>query len=154
MPSFTNTELNTFLTENANIMRLSTMEPDGHPYVTPVWFDYTEDTFNILGRKQNKWVENIRGEAKVGACVDSSNAPYARVIIKATAEIVDDNWFGDWVSMATRYMGEEKGSEYYNSTKNIGRVFIKIKPLKTISWYGSDWHPKYYKDFGRPPKAN
>ena len=56
--------------------------------------------------------------------------------------------------MATRYMGEEKGSEYYNSTKNIGRVFIKIKPLKTISWYGSDWHPKYYKDFGRPPKAN
>ena len=74
MPSFTNTELNTFLTENANIMRLSTMEPDGHPYVTPVWFDYTEDTFNILGRKQNKWVENIRGEAKVGACVDTSNA--------------------------------------------------------------------------------
>ena len=90
----------------------------------------------------------------MGACVATSNAPYTRVIIKATAEIVDDNWFGDWVSMATRYMGEEKGSEYYNSTKNIGRVFIKIKPLKTISWYGSDWHPKYYKDFGRPPKAN
>tara|TARA_Y100000590_G_scaffold420199_1_gene522642 strand:- start:31148 stop:31612 length:465 start_codon:yes stop_codon:yes gene_type:complete len=152
MPYFTDTELTTFLTENANIMRLSTIDPDGHPYVTPVWFDYVQGSFNILGRKQNKWVDNIRLEAKVGACVDTSVAPYARVIITATAEIVDDNWFGDWISMAIRYMGEDKGNEYYNATKNIGRVFIKIKPLKTISWYGADWHPKYYKDFGRPPE--
>ena len=48
MPYFTDTELTTFLTENANIMRLSTIDPDGHPYVTPVWFDYVQGSFNIF----------------------------------------------------------------------------------------------------------
>ena len=72
MPSFNDAELSDFLTENANIMRLSTLEPGGHPYVTPVWFEYIDGIFNILGRKQNKWVENIREETKVGACVDLS----------------------------------------------------------------------------------
>ncbi|PZC41410.1 MAG: Pyridoxamine 5'-phosphate oxidase [Chloroflexi bacterium] len=154
MPFFNNSELTSFLNENAKIMRLSTLEADGYPSVTPVWFEYADSTFKILGRKQNKWVNNIRKEARVGACVDTSNAPYARVIIKAEAEIIDDNWFGDWISMATRYLGEEKGNEYYNSTKSIGRVLIKIKPIKTISWYGSDWHPKYYEDFGRPSTSS
>ena len=134
-------------------MRLSTLEPDGHPYVTPVWFEYNGGHFNILGRKQNKWVDHIRTQTKVGACVDTSDAPYARVIIKGQAEIIDGNWFGDWKSMSIRYMGQDKGNEYYNATKHIGRVFIKIKPIKMISWYGSDWHPKYYEDFGKPTDA-
>ena len=67
MPSFNDAELSDFLTENANIMRLSTLEPGGHPYVTPVWFEYIDGIFNILGRKQNKWVMTIIRCIRIGS---------------------------------------------------------------------------------------
>ena len=150
MPPLTASEMEEFLTTGPNIMRLSTLAPDGHPYVVPVWFWWEEERFHLLARRQNEWLAHIEADPRVGACIDTSDAPYTRVLIKGTASAVDRNWTGDWEALAVRYIGAEAGHAYYESTRAIPRVLVSITPSRILSWAGSDWHSKYYEDFGRP----
>ena len=44
----------------------------------------------------------------------------------------------------------EAGHAYYEKTKAIPRVLVSVAPESIISWSGSDWHRKYFEDFGKP----
>jgi nitroimidazol reductase NimA-like FMN-containing flavoprotein (pyridoxamine 5'-phosphate oxidase superfamily) len=150
MPPLTQPELEKFFTTGANIMRLSTLSPSGHPYVVPVWFWYEKGKFMLAARRQNEWLKHIDADGRVGACIDTSDAPYARVLIQGTASIVDRSWTGPWEPLAVRYVGYEAGHAYYEKTKAVPRVLVSIDPDSVISWSGSDWHRKYNEDFGKP----
>ena len=92
MPSLNRQQLDEFLTDRPHILKLATQSSDGWPDVNPVWYNYDGLTFTVAGRQQARWVDNIRGNPKVGMCIDTNEAPYVRVLIRANAEIVDDNW--------------------------------------------------------------
>ena len=153
MPPLTEPELEEFFTTGAHIFRLSTISPTGHPYVVPVWYWYEDGRFMLAARRQNEWLKHIDADSKVGACIDTSDAPYTRVIIKGTADIVDRSWTGPWEPLAVRYVGQEAGHAYYEKTRSIPRVLVAITPVSIISWQGSDWHRKYNEDFGSPEDA-
>jgi PPOX class probable F420-dependent enzyme len=135
-------ELKQFLTDQPHIMKLATLSPDGWPSVNPLWYSYDGETFTVAGRRQAAWVANIRNDPRVSACIDTYEAPYVRVLIRATAEIVDDNWFVQSPERSIRYLGAEAGQAYFESKKHIPRVLIRINPINIISWTG-DWHPRY-----------
>lgn len=143
MPGLTPEQLTEFLTTGRPIMKLATIGPEGWPYVCPVWFDYDGETFTVAGRRPAKWVANIRANSKVSACIDTYDAPYTRVIMEADAVIEDDAWLRFAPSTAIRYLGEEEGVRYFNSTKDEPRCFIRITPRTVSSWTGGGWHPKY-----------
>lgn len=143
MPPLTSDELKDFLTGGRHIMKLATITDDGFPYVNPVWYHYDGDTFLIAGRGQARWVANIRRDQRVSVCIDTYEAPYTRVMGQALAEIADPAWLGDWESWAVRYLGEEAGHRYYDETRHIPRVLIKIAPKKLTTWGGGGWHPRY-----------
>ncbi len=150
MPPLTRSQMEEFFTIGPNIMKLSTLAPDGHPYVVPVWFWWESEKFLVAARRQNEWIKHIESDPRVGACIDTADAPYTRVLIKGTASIVDRSWTGEWKPLAVRYIGQEAGHAYYEKTKAIPRVLVSIDPMQILSWAGSDWHRKYYEDFGRP----
>ena len=128
MPPLTNNELKEFLTDKPHIMKLATLTREGWPYVCPVWYNYDGETFTIAGRTKAAWVANIRNDSRVSLCIDTCDAPYTRVIIEATAEIVDDNWLPQSPDRAIRYIGEEAGRRYYEENKHIPRALIPICP--------------------------
>ncbi len=150
MPPLTQPELEKFFTTGANIIRLSTLSPSGHPYVVPLWFWYADGYFMIAARRQNEWLKHIEADGKVGASIDTSEVPYVRVLIKGTASILDRNWTGPWEPLAVRYIGQEAGHAYYEKTKAVPRVLVRVAPEHIMSWSGSDWHRKYFEDFGKP----
>jgi hypothetical protein len=150
MPPLTQPELEKFLTTGANIIRLSTLSPSGHPYVVPLWFWYEGGNIMIAARRQNEWLKHIEADGRVGASIDTSDAPYVRVLVKGTASILDRNWTGPWEPLAVRYIGPEAGHAYYDKTKAVPRVLVRIAPENIMSWSGSDWHRKYFEDYGKP----
>ena len=149
MPALTKQEIEKFLSTGANILKLATLSPDGYPYVVPLWFWYENNTVMLGARRQNEWLKHIEANSKVGVCIDTP-PPGPRVLIKGMASILDRSWIGDWEPHAIRYSGQEAGHAYYEKTKAIPRVLVAIEPEEILSWAGSDWHPKYYEDFGRP----
>ena len=143
MPKLSEDEIKDFLTNFDYVMKLATLSSDGYPYVVPIWYFYEEEHFFILGRPNNKWVSNIYENQKISACIDSPSPPYARVSFRADAEVIDKEWFGEWEHLAHRYLGEEDGHKYYEDTKKVPRVLIRLKPSKLTSWGGGGWHPRY-----------
>ncbi|WP_179137064.1 pyridoxamine 5'-phosphate oxidase family protein [Candidatus Entotheonella palauensis] len=143
MPPLKPDELYTFLTTGRHILKLATLTPDGWPYIVPVWYIYDGGAFTILARPKNRWVAYVESDPRVSLCIDTVGAPYARVLIKGLAEIVDPQWIGPWKDLAIRYLGLEAGQTYYKETKMIPRVNIRITPQEITTWGGGGWHPRY-----------
>lgn len=143
MPPLKPGELHTFLTTGRHILKLATLTPDGWPYIVPVWYIYDGNDFTILARPKNRWVAYIESDSRVSLCIDTVEAPYTRVLIKGKAEIVDPQWIGPWKDLAIRYLGSEAGQTYYEETKMIPRVNIRITPQEITTWGGGGWHPRY-----------
>ena len=143
MPRMTKRQVNDFLTGGRHLMKLATLTPEGWPYVTPVWYHYDGEAFLVAGRTKSAWVDFIRRDSRVSACVDTCDAPYTRVLVEGSAEIVDGSWTGNWESWAIRYSGKEAGHRYYEETRHMPRALVRITPRKTTTWTGPGWHPRY-----------
>ncbi|ETW97431.1 MAG: hypothetical protein ETSY1_22645 [Candidatus Entotheonella factor] len=143
MPPLKPDELHAFLTTGRHILKLATLTPDGWPYIVPVWYIYDGSAFTILARPKNRWVAYIEADPRVSLCIDTVEAPYTRVLVKGRAEIVDPQWIGPWQDLAVRYLGAEAGQAYYEETKMMPRVNIRIAPQEVTTWGGGGWHPRY-----------
>ena len=143
MPPLTQEQLHTFLTTDRHILKLATLTPEGWPYIVPVWYTFDGQIFEILARPQNRWVAYLQSDARVSLCVDTVDAPYTRVLVQGTAEIVNPHWLGAWEALAVRYLGAEAGHRYYEETRAIPRVQIHVTPQQILTWGGGGWHPRY-----------
>ena len=143
MPPLKREHLEEFLTGQPHLMKLATLTSDGWPYVTPLWYDYDGEVFSVAGRPHARWVENIRHDPRVSACIDTYVAPYIRVLVRAVAEVVDDSWLPQSPDRAVRYLGSEAGCRYFDQTRRIPRLLVRITPREITSWTGADWHPRY-----------
>ena len=143
MPKLGKQQLEDFLVTGALVLKLGTMAESGYPYVNPLWYAYENGAFLVAGSSRAQWVGHIRSNSKVAACIDTPDAPYTRVLVQADADIIDDSWTGDWEHWALRYLGEELGHQYYEDTKHMPRILIRLNPNKITTWAGPGGHPKY-----------
>ena len=143
MPKLSKSEMEEFLTTGSKILKLGTVTAEGYPYVNPLWYSYEKDVFLVAGRSKAVWVSHIKENPKTSLCIDTYVAPYTRVIGETDAEILDAEWTGDWEQWAHRYLGEKEGHQYYEDTKHMPRVLVKLTPRKLTNWAGPGWHPRY-----------
>ena len=143
MPKLSIGEMEEFLTTGSKILKLGTVTAGGYPYVNPLWYSYEKHVFLVAGRSKAVWVSHIKKNPKTSLCIDTYVAPYTRVIAETDAEILDAEWTGDWEHWAHRYLGEEEGHQYYEDTKHMPRVLVKLTPRKLTNWAGPGWHPRY-----------
>lgn len=133
------------------IARLATVQPDGAPYVVPVWQQWDGENMWVIPRGKSSFVKNIENEPRVCvSCADDVNPAHTRVTIEGVAEIVEGpvplegrvKKIAD--EMAVRYMGPN-GPEYAGRTADRPRYLVRITPTKIISWQGTEWSQKYIK---------
>ena len=143
MPSLSKAELDSFLQSGRLLLKLATLTRDGWPYVVPVWYEYDGTHFTLVARQRSRWVEYIRDDPRVSACIDTYDPPYTRVQVTGTAEILDEAYSWTGLQRAMDYLGDEPGRTYFEQTKDIPRVLIRIVPESISSWAGRIWHPRY-----------
>ena len=143
MPPLSDRQLQNFLSSDRHIMKLATLTSEGWPYVVPVWYDYDGQVFTVAGRCKARWVSNIRSDSRASVCIDTTDAPYTRVLIEADAEIVDSAWLPSSPERSIRYLGEEAGRRYFDEMRHVPRALIRIVPRKITTWAGGGWHPRY-----------
>jgi PPOX class probable F420-dependent enzyme len=130
------------------VARVGTVDPDGSPYITPVWQEWDGEAMWLVPRERTAFVGHIRQNTRVAVSCAMESGTYTRVLIRGKAEIV----FGPAPMegpcleianrMATRYLGEH-GPEYLVPTYDRPRYLIKIVPDSVISWDGVEWAKKY-----------
>ncbi|MEE9278427.1 MAG: PPOX class F420-dependent oxidoreductase, partial [Dehalococcoidia bacterium] len=66
---------------------LTTINADGTPLQTPVWYLYQDGLIYIRTNSKSGKVRNIRRDPRVSLCVQDERPPYRGVTVKGTASV-------------------------------------------------------------------
>jgi PPOX class probable F420-dependent enzyme len=134
------------------LARLATVDPDGAPYVAPLWYEWVEDdgSFWFVIREKARFVPHILREPRVCLSIASDIPPYARATIMGRAEILarpgeSDAWRVVAERMAQNYIGE-RGPGYIEGTARFPRWLVRVVPDAMTTWRGGGWARYYTKD--------
>ena len=120
-------------TEEPLLGILATVNPDGSPQATPVWYSYDGRHFNTTAFADRIKVRNIRSNPRVSLVVVDTASYGDPLIVNGTAELVEEGVAEATLANAIRYAGEEGGR---SSTAGLSaggpRVIIRITPRKLI----------------------
>jgi len=167
MPVLSESERDAFLREPGVLMRIATAQPDGSPFVTPIWFLFEEGRIWFTPRAASAWLAHLRRDPRVALCIDEQPLPYRKVVIEGRAEIVHDlgedaRWRERYLRIASRYVPEVEARAYVEATLDQTRALLSL-PLagsRVRSWrmpvgdepYRGIWHSRYYAPGSRLAK--
>jgi PPOX class probable F420-dependent enzyme len=105
---------------------LATVNPDGSPQVTPVWFDVDGEDIRINTARGRVKDRNLRRNAAVALAVMDPDNPYRYVQLRGrVSEVTESGADAHIDSLAKKYMGVDK---YPYRRPGEVRVIFKIRP--------------------------
>lgn len=115
-----------FATGAKAFANLATIMPNGHPQVTPVWFDRDGDYLRINSARGRQKDRNMRRDARVALAIVDPQNPYRYIEIRGrVVDITEQGADAHIDSLAKKYMGVEK---YPLRQPGEVRVTYKIEP--------------------------
>ena len=130
------------LLEEASIVRVATVGPDGAPNVAPFWFHF-DGVRIILDTLENGSVRNIRGEPRVAVLVDLGDVfdEFRTATIQGVAHAFDPEEasadVADGVEAIRAAHADELVTpvfEYYAHGETRASVYVEITPLRARWW--------------------
>ncbi|HVZ10560.1 PPOX class F420-dependent oxidoreductase [Rhodopila sp.] len=114
------------LTRKKALAHLATIQPDGSPQVTPVWFDYTNGTVRVNTAKGRVKARNMSEGSKVALSIVDPDNPYRHIQIRGTVTKETTNGAVAHIdSLAKKYLG--KDTYPWHNPKDV-RVMYEITP--------------------------
>lgn len=134
MASLTPAEIEALL-DGAEVGVLATADARGCPEGTPIWFDWDGERIRVLVHRTSRKARNIRENPNVCLTVDTRTAPYRGVVLRGTATLGGPDP-GLRRRLAARYLGEEVGLRYVESTKQLDQedALVTIDVTGRFSW--------------------
>ena len=160
MPKMTSEEREALLTEPGMLCRIATVQPDGAPHVTPIWFIYEDGQVFVTPRAESTWLANIRREPRIAITIDENPHPYRKITIQGTGVIVHDlgedaAWREQYRRIAERYTSPGGAAAYIERTIDQPRALISVSlkdsvvrtwRMPLVSEPGTGiWHDRYYR---------
>lgn len=122
------------LLREPNIIVLSTVDAKGRPHATPVWYLYDDGEIRISVGKNEQKHKNVLRNPNVSVVIDRRGLPYYAIMIQGTAEIMPGFSDEDRLRLAVRYLGDELGKRYTESTNGGDSVTLRIHPRKVMEF--------------------
>jgi PPOX class probable F420-dependent enzyme len=96
------------LTEKKAFAHLATLQPDGSPQVTPVWFDYTNGIVRVNTAKGRIKARNLSVGSRIAMSVPDPDNAYRYIQIRGTVtkETTDEN-NAHINSLAKKYINQD-----------------------------------------------
>ncbi len=117
--------------EKKSFAHLATVQPDGTPQVTPVWFDTAGDLLRIntaAGRVKHR---NMTKNASVAIAISDPANPYRYIQIRGKVVSVTEEGADAHIdSLAKKYLGQDK---YPYRQPGEKRVLFEIEPTSVQS---------------------
>ncbi|WP_328885351.1 PPOX class F420-dependent oxidoreductase [Streptomyces sp. NBC_00316] len=112
------------LLDGKNFATLATVNPDGGPQTSVVWFEREGDTVLISVTSGRKKARNIQRDPRVSLTVFDLSNPYRSAEIRGTAELLPDPDKELPKRLSQRYLGE---APLHEMTAEI-RLIVRVTP--------------------------
>ena len=117
------------LTQKAPLANLATLQPDGSPQVTPVWFDYTNGLIRVNTAKGRVKARNMSQGSKVAMAIVDPDNDYRYIQIRGeVTKVTEDGADAHIDSLAKKYLGKDT---YPFRAPNEVRIMYEITPSAT-----------------------
>jgi len=133
MEKMNQNEIKEFLMRGTYTAKLGTINKDGSPHITPIWFILDENDHIIFTTYfKSLKAKNLVRNPKVSICVDDQVPPFSFVIVNGIAKIMTNSrdlliWT---TKIEERYMGKELSLDYGKRNAVEGELIIKVIPTK------------------------
>ena len=133
MTSMTQAEKQTFLAD-AHVGVLALNDGDRGPLMVPMWYDYElgGELWFLTGPQSRKG-RLIQVGTRVSLVAQTEDAPYQYVSVEGPVTAIapaDPELEG--LPMAVRYLGLEKGKQYFDSMSEWG-VTVRVQPERWLA---------------------
>jgi PPOX class probable F420-dependent enzyme len=96
------------LTEKKAFAHIATLQPDGSPQVTPVWFDFTNGVVRVNTAKGRVKARNLSQGSKVALSILDPDNAYRYIQIRGTVtKETTDGAVAHIDSLAKKYLGKD-----------------------------------------------
>lgn len=161
MPKLKPAERDQFLAEPGMMMTIATVDTDGAPLVTPIWFVHEEGRIWFTPRQHSEWLKHLRNDSRVALCIDEQVMPYRKVVVRGRAEIVhetgnDDAWRDRYRRIAGRYIPADDANAYVDGTDDQPRALcaVELDAAEVRTWrmpvdgeaYDGIWAKRYWTE--------
>jgi len=117
------------LTQKKALANIATLQPDGSPQVTPVWFDYTNGVIRVNTAKGRVKARNMSEGSKVALAIIDPDNDYRYIQIRGTVtRETTDGAEAHIDSLAKKYLDKEV---YPWRDPKQTRVIYEITPAAT-----------------------
>lgn len=124
---------------SAVLGRLATLDRDGYPHVTPIWFHWDGEAVRMTSLEDKPHVHRLRNDARVGFVVDiedeersDGERPNRQVRITGDAVLVSDEG-GDWTrSITLKYLAGLSAEARAEARAAQSRVVIELRPTTVV----------------------
>ena len=114
------------VTQKKAFAHIATVQPDGSPQVTPVWFDYTNGLVRVNTAKGRVKARNMVEGSKVALSILDPDNAYRYIQIRGTVtKVTEDGAVAHIDSLAKKYMGKDVYP--FHNAKDV-RVIYEITP--------------------------
>jgi Pyridoxamine 5'-phosphate oxidase len=128
-------ERETFLAD-VDVGVLAVAHHGGAPLAIPVWYRYRPGgTVEINTSASCVKVNALRAARRVALCVQREQPPYAYVTVGGPVTFGDLS-DGDRLDLAVRYLGEQLGRRYVESSPDIDNMRVTLTPQR---WHTTDY---------------
>ena len=121
------------------LANLATVNRDGSPQVTPVWYGYRDGKFMIITHDSVLKTRNVRRDPRVSVSIATPDVPYAYLLAQGKARVTSDDLETIVTSICVRYWGDERGRAFAQQIMESGKgVLIEITPDRLATWTRPD----------------
>ena len=111
--------------EDVHLAVITTINPDGSPHQTALWYELRGDSIVINTGTASKKVRNLRRDPRASVCMAALN-PARHVTIEGVATFDEDHVLEDLTSLASRYAGEKAGPGIAANIAKIPHITVKL----------------------------
>jgi len=120
--------------------RLATLDRDGFPHVTPIWFLWTDGAFYMTSIADRPHLRRIEGNKRAGVLVDTEDSerddgqrPNRQVRAIGDAEVfADSGW--EWTARITKkYLHGPGAAASIASRAADERVVVRLRPVRVVA---------------------
>jgi PPOX class probable F420-dependent enzyme len=115
--------------EKRSIGHIATLMKDGAPQVTPVWVDVDGDDILVNTLKGRLKDRNLRRDPRVAISVPDPETPTVALIVRGTAELVEEGAREHTDELAKKYLDEDT---YPWHQPDEVRTLIRIHPERVL----------------------
>jgi PPOX class probable F420-dependent enzyme len=105
---------------------LATYRRDGSALVTPVWFRYADDAFEVVIAEGDVKLAHLARDPRCSLVVFEAVPPFRGVEARGEAELVECDVTPIRAEIASRYLGAEAGARFARERSKPG-VLLRLR---------------------------